>query len=131
MVRITRSRSVPRGIRATHNAITALTDTFCRDHLNDEYLELGLDMTAALCWRRPSPAWRWLMSAPGLMVAEVPPRVRCRSSHGRSMPTGRSEAVAGEPLRAKPAGVGAMSTDCWLISATCRENSRISPLRRA
>ena len=55
MMTITRSRSVPKGMQASYDTITALTDAFCRDHLNDEYLELARDMTAALCRKRPSP----------------------------------------------------------------------------
>ena len=55
MMKITRSRSVPKGMQASYDTITALTDAFCRDHLNDEYLELARDMTAALCRKRPSP----------------------------------------------------------------------------
>ncbi len=42
-------------MQATYDTITALTDAFCRDHLNDEYLELARDMAAALCRKRPSP----------------------------------------------------------------------------
>jgi hypothetical protein len=55
MMKITRSTSVPKGMQATYDAITTLTDTFCRDHLNNEYLELARDMAAALCRKRPSP----------------------------------------------------------------------------
>src|SRR3712207_8183686 len=42
-------------MQATHDAIIALTDAFCRDHLNDEYRDLARAMTAALCRKRPSP----------------------------------------------------------------------------
>ena len=31
------SMSVPKAMLATYEAITTLTDTFCRDKLNDEY----------------------------------------------------------------------------------------------
>ena len=50
-----RPRSVPKGMRATYDAVVGLTDDFCRDHLNDEYRELARDMAAALCRKRPSP----------------------------------------------------------------------------
>jgi hypothetical protein len=55
MMKITRSRSVPKGMQVSYDTITAFTDAFCRDHLNDEYLELARAMTAALCRKRPSP----------------------------------------------------------------------------
>lgn len=42
-------------MQATYDAVTALTDTFCRDHLTDEYRDLARAMTAALCRKRPSP----------------------------------------------------------------------------
>lgn len=55
MPKVTHSRSVPKTMQATHDAITVLTDAFCRDHLNDEYFELARDIAAALCRKRPSP----------------------------------------------------------------------------
>lgn len=42
-------------MQATYDTITSVTDAFCRDYLNDEYLELARDMAAALCRKRPSP----------------------------------------------------------------------------
>ncbi len=50
-----RSQSVPKNALKIHEAIVALTDAFCREHLNEEYRELARDMTAALCRKRPSP----------------------------------------------------------------------------
>ena len=55
MAKTTRSKSVPKNMQATYEAIVALTDAFCRDHLNDEYRELAQFMAAALCGKRPSP----------------------------------------------------------------------------
>jgi hypothetical protein len=55
MTKFTHSRSVPKSMQATYDTITALTDAFCREHLNEEYLELARGMTAALCRKRPSP----------------------------------------------------------------------------
>ena len=49
------SMSVPKTMLATHDAVVALTDPFCRDHLNDEYRDLARAMSAALCRKRPSP----------------------------------------------------------------------------
>ena len=50
-----RSVSVPKAMQAAFDAVVALTDPFCRDHLNDEYRDLARAMTAALCRKRPSP----------------------------------------------------------------------------
>jgi hypothetical protein len=50
-----RSTSVPKAMQATYDAVAALTDAFCRDHLNEEYRDLARAMAAALCRKRPSP----------------------------------------------------------------------------
>ena len=42
-------------MQGTYDAVVALTDTFCREDLNDEYRDLARAMTAALCRKRPSP----------------------------------------------------------------------------
>ncbi len=55
MTKFTQARSVPKTMQAAYETITALTDAFCREHLNDEYLELAWSMAAALCRKRPSP----------------------------------------------------------------------------
>jgi hypothetical protein len=55
MAKLSRSRSVPKAMQATYDAITGLTDAFCRNYLDDEYFELARDMAAALCRKRPSP----------------------------------------------------------------------------
>ena len=55
MVTSPRSTSVPKAMQATYDAVTALTDAFCRDHLTDEYRDLARAMAAALCRKRPSP----------------------------------------------------------------------------
>jgi hypothetical protein len=49
------STSVPKAMRPTYDAVVALTDAFCRDHLNEEYRDLARTMAAALCRKRPSP----------------------------------------------------------------------------
>jgi len=36
-----RSTSVPKSMQATYDAVVALTDAFCRDHLNEEYSHLA------------------------------------------------------------------------------------------
>ena len=50
-----RSTSVPKAMQAKYDALVALTDAFCRDHLNEEYRDLARAMVAALCRKRPSP----------------------------------------------------------------------------
>ena len=50
--------SVPKTMRETYEAITALTDDFCRARLNDEYADLCRRMTAKLTRKRPSPLSR-------------------------------------------------------------------------
>jgi len=42
-------------MQAKFKAITALTDAFCEQHLNEEYGQLARQATAALCRKRPSP----------------------------------------------------------------------------
>jgi Domain of unknown function (DUF6398) len=55
MAKITGSKAVPKSMQVTYDAITFLTDAFCRDHLNEDYRELAQRMTAALGRKRPSP----------------------------------------------------------------------------
>jgi len=49
------STTVPKAMQTTYDAVVALMDMFCHDHLNDEYRDLARAMTAALCRKRPSP----------------------------------------------------------------------------
>jgi uncharacterized protein DUF6398 len=49
------SASVPKAMVDHHQRLVALTDAFCRDHLDEEYAELARCAAAALCRRRPSP----------------------------------------------------------------------------
>jgi hypothetical protein len=55
MTKFHRPKSVPKSMQATWEAIVALTDAFCDQHLNAEYRELARDMAAALARKRPSP----------------------------------------------------------------------------
>lgn len=55
MARISQSERVPKPMQDTFNAIIALTDAFCRAHLDEEYAQLARQATAALCRKRPSP----------------------------------------------------------------------------
>jgi len=45
-------------MRPTYEAIVALTDSFCRQYLNDEYATLCRQLAAALARKRPSPLTR-------------------------------------------------------------------------
>jgi hypothetical protein len=49
------STFAPKSMQAAYEAITTLTDAFCREHLNEDYRVLAQQMTAALCRKRPSP----------------------------------------------------------------------------
>ena len=53
-----KSTKVPKAFGETYAVITVITDTFCREHLNEEYGELARFATAALCRKRPSPLSR-------------------------------------------------------------------------
>src|SRR5215208_4060099 len=46
---------VPREMRERYEAVTGITDGFCREHLNEEYANLSRKMAAALSRKRPSP----------------------------------------------------------------------------
>jgi hypothetical protein len=50
-----RSTVVPKPMQATYDAVVALTDAVCHDHLTDEYRDLARAMAAALARKRPSP----------------------------------------------------------------------------
>ena len=55
MATSSKSERVPKPVQGTFNAIVALTDAFCRAHLDEEYAQLARQVTAALCRKRPSP----------------------------------------------------------------------------
>jgi hypothetical protein len=50
-----RPTAVPKDMQAIYDAVVALTDAFCRDHLTGEYRDLARAMTASLSRKRPSP----------------------------------------------------------------------------
>ena len=49
---------IPAKVRPTYDAIVALTDAFCRGHLNDEYAELCRRLAGVLSRKRPTPITR-------------------------------------------------------------------------
>jgi len=54
-VKSPRSTAIPKPMQAIYDAVIALTDAFCRDHLTGEYRDLARAMTASLSRKRPSP----------------------------------------------------------------------------
>jgi hypothetical protein len=55
MAKSTQSEKVPKAMQAKFDSITAITEEFAAQHLNDEYATLIRQATAALCRKRPSP----------------------------------------------------------------------------
>lgn len=55
MTKTGRSTSVPKGWEDFYRHMTEMTDSFCRQHLNEEYAGLARSAIAALCRKRPSP----------------------------------------------------------------------------
>ena len=47
--------SIPAAVRPAYDAIVALTDSFCQEHLNDEYQALCRKLAGVLARKRPSP----------------------------------------------------------------------------
>jgi hypothetical protein len=50
-----RSERVPTKMRERYDAIVALTDAVCAEHLTEEFAQLARQLTAALGRKRPSP----------------------------------------------------------------------------
>jgi hypothetical protein len=55
MAKTSKSERVPQKMREKFEAIVAVTDAVCREHLNAEFSQLARQATAALCRKRPSP----------------------------------------------------------------------------
>jgi hypothetical protein len=55
MTKISKSEKVPKQMKAKFDAIVMLAETFCNEHLNEEYAQLARQAVAALCRKRPSP----------------------------------------------------------------------------
>ena len=47
--------SIPASVRPVYDQIVSLTDSFCREHLNDEYQTLCRKLAGVLARKRPSP----------------------------------------------------------------------------
>lgn len=50
-----KTERVSTALQGKYDEIVALTDGFCRQHLNEEYAELCRRMVATLCRKHPSP----------------------------------------------------------------------------
>lgn len=55
MARVNTLAKVPKSMQSKFDAIVALTNAFCQDHLTEEYTQLARQATAVLCRKRPSP----------------------------------------------------------------------------
>ena len=55
MAKVKKTETVPKAMQATFDGIVAITDSFAKAHLNDEYGQLIRFVVAALCRKRPSP----------------------------------------------------------------------------
>lgn len=51
----TKSLKVPEPMQARYDEITSISNSFCKEHLNDEYAEMALKLAATLARKRPSP----------------------------------------------------------------------------
>ena len=58
-----KSEKVPKEMQEKFDAIVALTDEVCNEHLDEEYAQLARQATAALCRKRPSPLQRGRVSS--------------------------------------------------------------------
>ena len=52
------STEIPADVRPKYEAITALTNAFCKRHLNEEYAEMCRRLTIALAQKQPTPLVR-------------------------------------------------------------------------
>ena len=50
-----KSETVPAAMKPLYDEIIAITDSFCAQHLNEEYAQLCRQMAATLARKRPSP----------------------------------------------------------------------------
>ncbi len=51
----TNSLKVPESMQVRYDEITATSDAFCKEHLNEEYAGMARKMAATLARKRPSP----------------------------------------------------------------------------
>ncbi len=53
--KLNKEPSIPASVRPAYDQIVSLTDSFCQDHLNEEYQALCRKMAGVLARKRPSP----------------------------------------------------------------------------
>jgi hypothetical protein len=58
VARLSSTEKVPKQLQPIYDQIVAITDTFCRTHLNEEYAQMSRKLAAALARKRPSPLAR-------------------------------------------------------------------------
>ncbi len=87
MPKKTKSLSVPVDMKFIYDEISALSDKYCSQKLNEEYSQLCRQAIASLCRKRPSPLMRgsgssWacaiiyaIGSANFLVTVHLPPKV--------------------------------------------------------
>ena len=63
MAQVSKYERVPHKLRQRFDAIVAITDPFCGEHLTEEYAQLARQAAAALCRKRPSPLERGRVDA--------------------------------------------------------------------
>jgi hypothetical protein len=68
MAKATTSTKVPKARQGLYREVTAVSDRFCLEHLNQEYAELARRAIAALCRKRPCPL---LSGRPGSWACAV------------------------------------------------------------
>ncbi len=59
---MSKNEQVPKQLQPIYAEIIAITDTFCAEHLNDEYAQMSRVLAAALSRKRPSPLLRGKVS---------------------------------------------------------------------
>jgi len=92
---------VPVAMRPEVEEITAITDEFCAEHLDDEYAQLCRRLTAKLARKRPSPLARgdrliWAADVVHVIGRAVP--------HNPGRPTGPTRRTPPRPAGPRPVG---------------------------
>jgi len=124
--------AVPSDVRPKYEAITALTDAFCTQHLNEEYAEMCRRLTAALARRRPTPLRRgrkdvwacgivrtigWVnilddpSQSPHMKLIDIDPKFGVANSTGQ----GKSKAIR------RMLGIGRLNPD-WTLPSRYADN---------
>ena len=124
--------AVPSDVRPKYEAITALTDAFCKQHLNEEYAEMCRRLAAALARRRPTPFVRgreavwacgivrtigWVnilddpSQSPHMKLIDIDPKFGVANSTGQ----GKSKAIR------RMLGIGRLNPD-WTMPSRYADN---------